>query len=315
MSFVKFKDIVEEKFDESNYLKTSFKEFDKVCLGFGRGQFILLTGTRGSGKTSISSQLQLNFINNGYKGLSYSLEMSNSRTKKWLSLQACGTNNIIERTSSTGKMLYFLKNDIIKEKISEWIDDKLLIDDNSSYSFKVIEENVKNQIEQKSKIDFIIIDNMTRMDIADFGSDKYLAQSRIAKRLQELCQKHNICLILICHPNKVKTCPRIEDVGGTGDLINFADMVILVHRVSNDFKYRAKEYFGWEDNNPLFNYANLIEIAKDREFGNEGIMIGLYFDHKCKRFLNFENENISYKWEEKPQQCVLEELSGDDLPF
>ena len=69
MSFIKYKDIPDISINEKDYLKTGIKEFDRRCLGFGKGQLIIITGTRGGGKTSLLGQLKLNFIDNGYSCL------------------------------------------------------------------------------------------------------------------------------------------------------------------------------------------------------------------------------------------------------
>lgn len=317
MSFVRYKDIQTTTISEKDYLKTGIAVLDKKCLGFGKGQLIIMTGTRGGGKTSLLGQIKLNFINNGYRGLEYNLEMTNKRAKQWVVLQACGKENLKCRITESGKELYEPKNQFIADQICDWIDDKCLIDDNESYRFAKIKKNIEQKLETDSNIDFIIIDNLFRMDIADFGSEKYLAQTRIAKELQELCQKKNICLILVAHPNKIKSCPRIEDVGGSGDIINACDMCIIVHRVTNDFIYRAKEYFGWEDTNPIFEYSTLVEIAKDREFGEEGSMIGMYFEKESKRFLNEKGENVHYGWNKNFHQQEIEPIDDieEDLPF
>lgn len=316
MSFVRYKDIEFAGINESDYLKTGIKAFDKTCFGIGKGQLTIFTGTRGGGKSTLLGQIKLNFIDNGYRGLAYNLEMTNKREKQWLVLQACGRDNLICHTTDTGKDLYLPKNDYVVERICEWVGDKLLIDDNSSYRFSVIKKNIEQKLEEDRGIDFIILDNLFRMDIADFGNEKYLAQTKVAKELQELCQKKNVALILVCHPNKVKTCPRIEDVGGSGDLINACDCCIIVHRVTTDFKYRAKEYFGWNENHELFAYDTLVEIAKDRDFGEEGTMFGLYFEKESKRFLNYNGENRVYGWDRPryaPQR--FDNYNDGDLPF
>lgn len=315
MKLLRFDDIEDSSVNEKDYLKTNIRELDRKCLGFGKGQLVIITGTRGSGKTTLLGQIKLAFMNNGYRGLEFNLEMTNKRAKQWIVLQACGKDNLKCRITDSGKELYEPKTSFIADKISKWIDDKCLIYDNQSYRFANIKKLIEQKLEEDKNIDFIIIDNLFRMDIADFGSEKYLAQTRIAKELQELCQKKDVCLILVAHPNKTKTLIRIEDVGGSGDIINACDMCLIVHRESNDFKTRSKEYFGWNDNHQLFNYDTLLEIAKDREFGEEGTMIGLHFEKESKRFLNFKGENWHYGWEGKVEQPQFREVEGADLLF
>ena len=162
-----------------------------------------------------------------------------------------------------------------------------------------------------------------KIELDGMRESKWEAQSQIVKKLQHYAQRKNICIILVAHPNKVKTLPRIEDVGGSGDIINTADTVLLVHRVTEDFKIRAGEYFGWKEGNPALEYSNIIEIAKDREFGDDDSMVGVYFDPKSKRFLNRRDEVIRYGWDVSPTQerlkfgstTLTEVEDGEELPF
>ena len=125
MSFVAYKDIPDIAINEKDYLKTGIYEFDKKCLGFGKGQLIIITGTRGGGKTSLLGQIKLNFVDNGYRGLEYNLEMVNKRAKQWVVLQACGKDNLKSRQTSSGKTLYEPKSGFIAERVCEWLGEKL----------------------------------------------------------------------------------------------------------------------------------------------------------------------------------------------
>lgn len=195
--------------------------------------------------------------------------------------------------------------------------------DNNSFEVDKIFEEVTGEVKKNPKIRFIILDNLMKMELEEVDDNKYEAQSRIVKKLQGYAQRKNICVILVAHPNKVKTLPRIEDVGGSGDIINTADTVLMVHRVTKDFKIRAKDYFGWSADNPAFEFSNILEIAKDREFGDDDSLIGVYFEPKSKRFLNYPGEEIRYGWEVSPTQekiaigeVTLTELRDDEeAPF
>lgn len=317
MAFVKYKDIEEVKFDEKQYLHTGITKLDKSIVGLGLGQLIIITGTRAGGKTTFLGNLTCNFINNGYSGLLCSFEMANSRLKNWLDIQALGKDNLIRQETVTGKEYYVPKNEFVKNKVEEWIDAKLEVYDNSTFNIKKVSDDIIERLEANPKIKFVILDNLMKLDTDSMNDNKYEAQSRLVKRLQVFAQKRNICLILVAHPNKIKVLPRIEDVGGSGDIINTADTVLLIHRVTKDFQIRAKEYFGWDDGNPAFQYSNIIEVAKDREFGNDDSMLGVYFEPSAKRFLNTPDENYQYNWMEKGEQeeIALTPIEDSDMPF
>lgn len=317
MAFVKYNEIQDVVFDEKQYLHTGIKQLDKSLVGLGLGQLVIMTGTRAGGKTTLVGQLVCNFINNGYSGLLCSFEMANPRLKKWLNAQALGKDYLKQEITVTGKEYYVPKNENVKQKVENWINGKLEVYDNSSFNINQVSKDIIERLESNPDIKFVILDNLMKLDTDSMDDNKYEAQSRLVKRLQVFAQKRNICLILIAHPNKIKTLPRIEDVGGSGDIINTADTVLLIHRVTNDFKIRAKEYFDWEDDHKAFEYSNLIEIAKDREFGSDGTMVGVYFEPMAKRFLNEPEENITFGWKGIEEQMELAPYDGDEdsLPF
>ena len=302
MAFVKYKDIAESTFDEKQYLHTGINQLDKAIVGLGLGHLVIITGTRAGGKTTFIGNLICGFINNGYSGLLCSFEMSNPRLKNWLNLQALGKDNLKKEVAKTGKEFYIPKNNYVRDKVEDWFDKKLEVYDNSSFNINKVSKDIIDRLEANPDIKFVVLDNLMKLDTDTMNENKYEAQSRLVKRLQVFAQKRNICLILVAHPNKIKALPRIEDVGGSGDIINTADTVLLIHRVTKDFQIRAEEYFGWEKDHPAFEYSNLVEVAKDREFGSDDTMIGVYFEPEAKRFLNTKEENVTYGWVEKSEQ-------------
>ena len=322
MSFKKYSEIDRSPVDESDYLKIHNKRFSQLVCGLPKGGLVLLSGLRGQGKSTLLGQIKLDLIDNGYKGLEFSLEMSNKKTLGWTILQACGKDNLTAKQTTNGKTFYCPKSEKIENDIIEWIDDKLLIDDNSTFNAKKIEKQIVNKLESSTDIDFCIIDNMMRLDIADYGSEKLLAQIRFAKTITDICQHKNISLILVIHPTKVFTLPRIDNLAGAGELLNLASLVLILHKVNTDFKVKQKQVFNFPDSHELLQYNALLEIAKDREFGQDDSLIGLYFEEESKRFIEYKGQNIKYKWQkEYKQQSIgfddlepIDDNSGD-LPF
>ena len=309
MACIDFSTIEDVKFDERNFLKTGIEKLDREIIGLGLGHLVIITGPRAGGKTTLTSQLVNNFIDRGYQGLMCSFEMSNARLKNWILLQALGAENLKAYTTSGGKEIYFPKNKEVKESAERWIGNKLKIYDNGSFKKNDISLQISAEIKKNPKIQFVIIDNLMKIEFDGKSDSKWEEQSQIVKSLQIFAQRHNICIILVAHPNKVKTLPRIEDVGGSGDIINTADTVLMVHRVTKDFKQRAMDNFSWSADNPAFEFSNIIEIAKDREFGADDSLIGVYFDSKSKRFLNNPDEQIKYGWDTRIKEPIQSKIA------
>lgn len=317
MSFLKYSDIDRSPVNENDYLKINNNQFSRLVMGLPRGGLVLLSGLRGQGKSTLLGQMKLDLIDNGYKGLEFSLEMSNKKTLQWTILQACGKENLNAKQTSNGKTFYYPKTKEIEDKIINWIDDKLLLDDNSTFNAKSIEKQIIEKLEQSSDIDFCIIDNMMRLDIGEYGNEKLLAQIKFAKTITDICQQKNICLILVIHPTKVFTLPRIDNLAGAGELLNLASLVLILHKVNTDFKVKQKQVFNLPESHPLLKYNTVLEIAKDREFGQDDSLIGLYFEEESKRFLEKIGDNYLYGWNKccrGGKQIELVECD-DELPF
>lgn len=317
--FLSIDKISDAIFDERDYLKTGIEGLDKAIVGLGLGHLVIITGPRAGGKTTLIGQIANNFVDRGYKGLIASFEMANPRLKNWLELQALGPENLRGFTTSNGKELFYPKNDEVKREVETWLGRGLKIYNNASFERDEVSVAIAKEVEKTPDLKFVILDNLMKIEFDGRADSKWEEQSQIVKGLQKYAQEHHICMILVAHPNKVKTLPRIEDVGGSGDIINTADTVLMVHRVTKDFVSRATTYFSWAADNPAFQYSNIIEVAKDREFGADDTMVGVYFDPRSKRFLNYPDERIRYGWDTKPVQervyfSSVEELSPDD-PF
>ena len=322
MGFIRFDEIEKVEFDERQYLKTGITQLDARICGFGLGHLVILTGPRAGGKTTLIGQVICNFMEQGYSGLLCSFEMANSRLQRWLTVQALGKDNLVVRQTATGKPISYPKNSNIEQAAVDWIGKRLMVYDNENFNGRAVMEMIDKQVKENPLIKFIVLDNLMKIDFTGKTDNKYDAQSSFVRYLQAYAQKHNICVILVAHPNKVKTIPRIEDIGGSGDIINTADTVIFVHRVTQDFKIRADEYFGWGKTAAAeLKFDNLIEIVKDREFGDDNSFIGVYFEPAAKRFLNTKGENKIYSFDVRPHQAriipTLTEIVDDDetTPF
>jgi len=88
--FLEMSDI--QGIDRSNlvYIRSHFDELDKKIIGFMKGELSIWTGNSSSGKSTVLGQLSLTAVNDGFNVLMYSGELTPSRVKNWLHLQAAG---------------------------------------------------------------------------------------------------------------------------------------------------------------------------------------------------------------------------------
>jgi predicted ATP-dependent serine protease len=293
--------------DKTEFLKTGLKRLDEVCGGLILGGASIWTGTNGSAKSTTLGQIALNVVNSKQSKVGiFSGELPDKRFKKWLYLQASGKNHNQQKTEG-GVATNFYETPLhIKQEITSWLGDRLYLYDNKKgFTIEQVGNSIAALVRKDKQVKLVIIDNLFVLDINKLSEQKWEAQRLLILKMCELAKNSNIHIAFVAHPTKVKSLIRKEDVSGSSDLTNAVDNVFILHRNTTDFKIRAKEFFGWKDDNPIFQYDNIIEIAKDRELGMIETLIGFYFQVESKRILNAKEENFIYGWDNKKQETFI----------
>lgn len=291
-------DVLNKPTPDNEYVKTQIKEIDKLTHGLLKGGVSIWSGLRGSAKSTVLSQIGLQAVNDNHNVLVYSGELTDKRFVRWLLQQAAGkqySREIIKEDSS-----YWFVPKEIETEIAAWISDRLYIYNNSYGSnYQTLIKQICEKTE-KVKPDLVIIDNLMTVDIQGIDSNEYRAQTGFMLELTNLAKQFNCHVALVAHPRKAATFLRLNDVSGSGNLVNLVDSAFIVHRVNHDFK---KAYIAEfckpntkEDDVPLFRGTNVIEIAKDREEGIQDKFIPLWYERESRRLLNSPTEVLKFKW-------------------
>lgn len=88
--FLKPSQIKTSKRDLSKVIKSGISLLDKRIIGFHPAELSILSGSNGSGKSSILSQLAIEGIEQGFKVAMFSGELQADRVLNWLQLQCAG---------------------------------------------------------------------------------------------------------------------------------------------------------------------------------------------------------------------------------
>ena len=313
--FLRLQDI--QRLDRSQIVSvvSGVHALDKKIIGFNKGEFSVWSGGNGSGKSTILTQLALEAVNNGYRVALFSGELTSHRVKNWIHLQAGGPSYNLP----TGYENVFYTPPEIGEKIDAWTSDKLWVY-NNDYGMEAnsVLNDIKAHIE-KHQTDVVIIDNLMSLDLTQVRGDKYDRQSVIALTVASMAKQYNVHAHFVCHPRKPAGFLRKADIAGTADLTNAADNVFMMHRVNNDFRRYAAEYFDARYAESFFHYSNVVEVMKNRDLGVEDELIGMFYEVSSKRLLNAPNEARAYKWDDFPLQgkrgYEWEDLPDEDNPF
>ncbi len=292
--FLEFSEIKEIDRNNLVYIKTHLYDIDKKMIGLLKGELSIFSGLSASGKSTILGQLALNAINDGFKVGFYSGELSPSRVKNWIQLQAAGRQFC---HSTQYETMFYVKN-VHKKLIDQWIKGRFFLYNNMyGNNYSQMYEDIEEQI-VKEGLDMIVMDNIMTLNLDGDSFNANEAQTKAVQSLSDLAKKHSVHIILVAHPRKTVSFLRAEDISGSGNIRNLADNIFIVHRCNKDFAARVAEYLGEAEASRFEDFNNVLEIAKNRDFGIADVFVGLYFEVESKRFLNEPYENIIYGWQE-----------------
>ena len=313
-------EIVNKPTPDNEYIKTHIDVIDAKMHGLMKGGVSVWSGLRASAKSTILSQIALQSVNDGHSVLFYSGELTDKRFGRWMIQQAAGKQYVKEHEKDGGRFWFVPDN--IKKDIARWVSSRLLVYNNSYGSnYNTLIQSVKEKIEE-TKPDLVIMDNLMTIDTFEIDSNEYRAQTVIMKGLADLAKQYNVHVALVAHPRKTVSFLRLIDIAGSANIGNLVDSAFIVHRVNHDFKKGYMDEFCRPNTNeedvPLFNGTNVIEIAKDREEGIQDEFIPLWYEIESRRMKNSQTEVIKYNWttewieEERTEEFMDTE---DDIPW
>ena len=287
------KTIINKPKVEESFIRTGITELDKKMRGLKKGTVSVMSGLRGSAKSTLLSQMGLNAIHEGFKVGMFSGELTDRNVARWMMLQAAG-KRYAEYGGFEG---YYNVPKETQDKIAEWMDGKFYLYNNEHGNKYEYVEKVFDKACEEKNLDLIMLDNLMAFNISDLGPSKWDAQTEFILRLQKLAKTRNVHVIFVAHPKKANGFLRLDDISGTADLGNAVDNAFIVHRVNNDFKRLSGEMFKWGPEHELYKATNVVEVAKERENGTQDLFIPLWYETESKRLKNTPVEFKWYSWE------------------
>lgn len=239
------------------HISTGIKSLDRLIEGLFESQLIVVTGKRGQGKSTFASWLLSNALNQGRNIFAYSGELPDYHFRNWLDLQIAGARNIKTDKNEWGDSVYSLNDDAAK-KLTDYYAGRAYIYDNSAVTQGRLQDVLLGSIRyaaQELKCHVVLVDNiMTAVDMLD--NDAYAVQSGFVKSLKALCAELHITIILIAHPRKTEQGKALmnDDVSGTADITNLADIVLTYSRLDEKESENGK-------------YHSAIAVTKNRLTG------------------------------------------------
>lgn len=236
-------------------------------LQFKPGEVTLWAGANGHGKSLIVSQIELAFMQQGYRCGVASFEMLPEALNSRMILQAAGG----------------IPSQQYAKDFIHWASDKLWYADvRGSASMSDVQGIVKYAV-LENKCQHFFIDNLM---CCVSGEDDWNSQKDFVFKLCEVARMHEVHIHIVHHIRKLESEEKIPgkyDIKGTGTLTDRVDNVMLVWR--NKMKERVvKEEIAkpeaerrMKDGKPLLedalNWSDAqIIVVKNRDGGEESTM-------------------------------------------
>lgn len=291
---IELADVQNVDIDAMPKLSTGIAQLDRVLSGgFAYGTVAIITGKRGDGKSTFTSQLLAAALNAEKTVLAYSGELPNYFFKAWLDRQLAGQQNMIDRFLESGRDGFYLTKSKA-ELIAEWYRGRAFLYDNSGLNDEELPElleTLEKGISQYAP-DVVLIDNlMTALDV-ELSTDLYRAQSKFVDKIVKMARRFNTVILLVAHPRKnAAGGDANNEVAGAGDITNKAHYVLTYSRLGGGSKY---------DFNDTEN-ERVLSVNKNRLTGRlaqNDKAITLYYDIASKRISDEQRHfRDAYAWE------------------
>jgi twinkle protein len=281
-------------------MSTGLPNLDRVLDGgFRFGQLAILTGKRGDGKSTMASMWGCEALDQNYNCFFYSGELPDFYFRNWMDRQITKKKDVSQAD---------------EDQLNQWYGEKAFIYDNTS----VPDENtnllevIEVAIVQKN-CKFITIDNlMTALD-PDLDTDLYRQQSKFVGELAAMAKKYNVFILLVAHPRKQYGSISNDDISGSSNITDRADIVLVYGRPKKEKNEKEQELSEVVDDS-----IRVLEVLKNRLTGNLAMDkkgIKLVFEPGSKRIA--ENTKAffekTYKWNNNPYG--FDDAEGSDVPF
>lgn len=280
--FVSIKDAILSNYETLNYLQsnpnasfginTNFEGLDRVLVGLGAGDLVIVGARPGMGKTSFCMNVACNVAKSTRKEVAiFSLEMTVEQLSSRL---LCSEALINSKTMRTGK----LNADEWKrlaDASSALSQTNILINDSSDITVS----EMKSKLRKLKNLGLIVVDYLQLMHDSKYSDNRVLEVAQITRSLKIMAKEFNVPIILCSQlsrgssKDKEQKKPSLTDLRDSGAIEQDADIVLFLYR-EDYFKVGEKDAEALSDHET----CDLI-IAKNRHGSTGSIKLEWYGRH------------------------------------
>ena len=256
-------------------LATGFDELNRRCGGFHGGEFILIAGRPGMGKSSFAVNIAEHVAINDKKTVAiFNLEMPKESLLKRI---LCSQAQIDSSKILSGK---FDGDDwrLIGDKLDKIASAPLYIDDSSTVTVSEIRAKC-HRLKQTKGLAMVIIDYLQLMQGSGRTDSRQQEISEISRSLKIMAKELGVPVIALSQLSRAVEArqdkrPMLADIRESGSIEQDADIVMFIYR---------DDYY-----NPDSQDKNMAEIILAKHRAGETGMFKLGWQGKYTKFINID---------------------------
>ena len=256
-------------------LATGFDELNRRCGGFHGGEFILIAGRPGMGKSSFAVNIAEHVAINDKKTVAiFNLEMPKESLLKRI---LCSQAQIDSSKILSGK---FDGDDwrLIGDKLDKIASAPLYIDDSSTVTVSEIRAKC-HRLKQTKGLAMVIIDYLQLMQGSGRTDSRQQEISEISRSLKIMAKELGVPVIALSQLSRAVEArqdkrPMLADIRESGSIEQDADIVMFIYR---------DDYY-----NPDSQDKNMAEVILAKHRAGETGMFKLGWQGKYTKFINID---------------------------
>lgn len=211
--------------------KSGYKLLDFKTGGFIKKHLTVIAARSGGGKSTFAFNIACNMAYKyKKKGLVFSLEMPKEECfAKVMSTLNKTSYDDIQKGRDAGVL--HMNTDDIYNKMDGGM---LLFDDTGEQTIRSLCSKIRRE-KEKTGIEFVIIDYLTRISPNEKKSMRYLEVGEISGSLKSIAKELDIAIICLAQlsrktAERTDKSPQLSDLRESGDIEQDADLVLMLHR-------------------------------------------------------------------------------------
>lgn len=283
--------IQNKDYSDVDGITIGLSHIDEIFMRFFFGTFNIISGTPGSGKTSIINQFVSQALDQECDCWLFSRELPDWTVKSWLYHVLAGRRNLNEYTDKKGKK-YYKVTPLANQMMDEHYEGRVFIyNDDEPNDVDSIKSSMEDSA-RKHGLKLFIIDNLMMVDLDTNEHNENQKQTAFVNWLINFAKKYQVLVVLVCHPNKTQNTTEsigLYNISGSSNIVNLAHRAIGLRRVLDKEK---------ESTSKFAKYDVVTNVMKDRFTGMVGNENGLFYDVPSQRFFsNYEEFCHQYGWD------------------